>query len=321
MRVPKSDATSRGRPETSGGAGGERAAIERLRRRLPGPPPGQVWIGDDAAVLGERPGELVVTTDLTVAGVHGDLESMGLDDLGWRAVVRAVSDVAAMGATPDGAVVAVAGPPTTDLDSLYDGVAAAADAHGCPVVGGDLSGADQLVLAVAVTAHVDAPPGPVLRSGARPGHRLVVSGPLGGGAAGLRSLRAATGDSSTAAAYLRPRARLAEGDTARRAGAVAMIDVSDGLLLDLDRLAEASGVGFALDDVPVYPGATVDDALGGGDDYELVVAVTDVENLASAFAAAGLRPPIDIGVCTDDVALRTVAGERVEPAGWEHRWT
>jgi thiamine-monophosphate kinase len=121
-------------------------------------------------------------------------------------------------------------------------------------------------------------------------------------------------------AHLRPRARLAEGDLARRAGAHAMIDVSDGLLLDLDRLAVASGVGFALDHVPVHPGATLDDALGGGDDYELVVAVGDHEALAEAFAAARLRPPIVIGVCTDDAATRTVAGEPVAPAGWEHPW-
>src|SRR5579872_3720495 len=132
----------------SGRAGaprGERAAVERLRRRLPGPPPGEVWIGDDAAVLARPEGRLIVTTDLTVAGVHGDLRHIGLEDFGWRALARAVSDVAAMGGRPVGAVVAVAAPPDTDLDALYDGIAAAAVAHRCPVVGGDLSTATQLV--------------------------------------------------------------------------------------------------------------------------------------------------------------------------------
>src|ERR1700686_1332716 len=98
MRSPKSRATPRGRPETGGGKGGEFAAIDRIRRRRPGPPPGEVWIGDDAAVLGPREGRLVLSTDLSVAGVHADLELIGLDDMGWRALVAAVSDLAAMGA-------------------------------------------------------------------------------------------------------------------------------------------------------------------------------------------------------------------------------
>ena len=107
-----------GPPPAPGGVpGGEFAAIERLRARLPAPPPGEVWIGDDAAVLARPPGPLVLTTDLTVAGVHGDLRLIGLDDLGWRALAGAVSDMAAMGAHADGAVVAVAGPADTDLDA------------------------------------------------------------------------------------------------------------------------------------------------------------------------------------------------------------
>src|SRR5579862_5192523 len=125
MGAPKSGATPRDRtgatgehddrshdtlptPRPEGDHGGELAAVARLRARLPAPPPGEVWIGDDAAVMARPAGPLVVTTDLTVAGVHGDLRRIGLADLGWRALVRAVSDVAAMGAHADGAVVAVA---------------------------------------------------------------------------------------------------------------------------------------------------------------------------------------------------------------------
>ena len=285
MGSPKSGVTPRGRSGTAGGNGGEFAAIERLRRRLPGPPATEVWIGDDAAVLAETRGRIILTTDVSVAGVHGDLELIGLDDLGWRAFTAAVSDVAAMGGRPLGAVVAVAGPAATDLDLLYDGIAASSEAHGCPVVGGDLSNADQVVVAIAVSGHVDGDPGPVLRSGARPGHRLFVTGPLGASAAGLRSLRSRAGaraptggrpqgagsradvasdeDIGVEMAHRRPRARLVEGETARRAGATAMIDVSDGLLADLGHVADASGVGFALDRVPVFPGATIEDALRG----------------------------------------------------------
>jgi thiamine-monophosphate kinase len=337
MRSPKSRATPRGRPGTRGGRGGEFAAIERLRRRLPGPPPGEVWIGDDAAVLGPREGRLILSTDLSVAGVHADLELIGLDDLGWRALAAAVSDLAAMGARPDGAVVAVAGPPTTDLDLLYDGIAASSEAHGCPVVGGDLSNANELVVAVAVAGHLEGDPGPVLRSGARPGDQLFVTGALGGAAAGLRALRAAprvepgastppthgaktVEDGPLELAHRRPRARLAEGETARLAGARAMVDISDGLLADLGHLADASSVGFRLDQVPVARGAAVEDALGGGEDYELVVATSDADGLTSAFARAGLRPPVRIGTCSADPAERTLAGEPTTALGWEHSW-
>ncbi len=316
---------------------GEFAAIERLRNRLPEPPAGQVWIGDDAAVLGTTRGRLVLTTDLAVAGVHADLELIGLDDLGWRAFAAAVSDVAAMGARPLGAVVGVAGPPSTDLDRLYDGIAASSEAHGCPVVGGDLTNSAELVVAVTVTGHVEGEPGAVLRSGARPGDSLWVTGPLGAAAAGLRALQArsaprraspgtgpapgeVTPEMAVEMAHRRPQARLAEGETARRAHATAMIDVSDGLLADLGHMADASGVGFRLDEVPVAPGATIDDALGGGEDYELVVAVGDAGHLLAAFAEAGLRPPVLIGACTDDPAERTLAGKQVPALGWEHSW-
>ena len=337
MGSPKSRATPRGRPETAGGNGGEFSAIERLRRRLPGPPPGEVWIGDDAAVLGPIPGRLLLTTDLSVAGVHADLELIGLDDLGWRALAAAVSDVAAMGGRPDGAVVAVAGPPETDLDLLYDGIVASSETHRCPVVGGDLANADVVVLAVTVMGHVEGEPGPVLRGGARPGDHLLVTGPLGAAAAGLRVLRArsrsgsgserrgSTGNAppeveSAQMAHRRPRARLAEGEAARLAGATAMVDVSDGLLADLGHLADASGVGFRLDEVPVSPGATTEEALGGGEDYELVIATGDPRRLEAALVAVGLRSPVVIGVCSADPAERTVAGEPTTALGWQHSW-
>ena len=146
---------------------------------------------------------------------------------------------------------------------------------------------------------------------------LFVTGPLGAAAA-ARMLRAPAGpgrarrrrergesaiegeEAVSPVAHRRPRARLAEGETARRAGATAMIDVSDGLLADLGHIADASGVGFRLDEVPVAPGATLDEALGGGEDYELVMATADPGHLAAAFAEAGLRPPILIGSCTAD---------------------
>ncbi|HVC70387.1 MAG TPA: thiamine-phosphate kinase [Acidimicrobiales bacterium] len=301
-------------------AGGEFATIDRFRRRLPGPPTGEIWIGDDAAVLSLAAGPVLLTTDITVAGVHADLALMGLDDLGWRAVATAVSDVAAMGGRAGRLLVAVAGPASTDLDLLYRGVADAAAAHGCGVAGGDLSNASDLVVVVTVAGAVGDGPGPVLRSGARPGDHLFVTGPLGASAAGLRTLRAGQTVPALADAYRRPRARLVEGEAARKAGATAMIDVSDGLGADLGHIARASGVGFRLHDVPVAAGATIEEALAGGDDYQLVIAAPDRVALSSAFATTGLAPPLLIGVCTSDTAQREWTGGPLPATGFEHRW-
>jgi thiamine-monophosphate kinase len=171
----------------------------------------------------------------------------------------------------------------------------------------------------------------VLRHGARPGDRLFVTGPLGAAAAGLRGLRARAdeppepGDRPEAErnlelAHRRPRARLAEGETARRAGVTAMIDVSDGFLADLGHLAHASGVGFGLDEVPVHEGATTEEALGGGEDYELVMATPHPDRLVAAFAAAGLRRPVPVGSCTAERDGRTLAGRPVPALGWQHTW-
>ncbi|HTZ08147.1 MAG TPA: AIR synthase related protein, partial [Acidimicrobiales bacterium] len=174
MRPPKSGTTARGRSGTGGDRrpdpalrprGGEFGAIAALRALLPAPPPGETWIGDDAAVLSPVAGPLLLTTDLAVAGVHADLDLLGLDDLGWRALAAAVSDIAAMGGRPHRAVVGVAGPSSTDLALLYRGIAACAAEHACPVVGGDLSAAEEVVVAVAVTGSVTGAPPPVGRGG------------------------------------------------------------------------------------------------------------------------------------------------------------
>ena len=322
MPLPNSAHTRAARSGvTPGGpAGGEFAFIDRLTSRLPGPPAGEIWIGDDAAVLGPVGSRTLLTTDITAAGVHADLALMGLDDLGWRAVATAVSDIAAMGGRADHILVAVAAPPSTDLDTLYAGVAEAAAAYSCSFVGGDLSNAPDLVVVVTVQGTADGEPGPVLRSGAHSGDHLFVTGSLGASAAGLRTLRSGVEDPALAEAHRRPRARLAEGDAARRAGATAMIDISDGLAADLAHIARASAVGFRLDTVPVAPGATVEEAVGGGEDYELVVAVPDATRLTAAFTAAGLRPPIRIGVCTSDPSQRQWEDREFPPTGFEHHW-
>jgi thiamine-monophosphate kinase len=299
---------------------GEFAAIDRLRRALPTPGPGETWIGDDAAVV-RAPGGgwLLLAADTLVAGVHADLALTGLDDFGWKAVAVNVSDIAAMGGRPLHALVTVAGPPDTGLDLLYRGIAAAAAAYHCPVVGGDLANAPVLVLTVAVTGTFEG--APLLRSGASPGDLVYVTGPLGLAAAGLRLLK--EGKLAPAAAldaHRRPAAEVAAGLAARAAGATAMIDISDGLAADLGHLAEASGVGLALTELPVGDAATLDEALTGGEDYVLAFTAADPARVGEAFA--GLPAPICVGRCTDDAATRTIGGRPLPAAGgWEHRWS
>jgi thiamine-monophosphate kinase len=266
---------------------GEFALIARLRERFPD-------IGDDAAVVDPPSGPLLLASDAVVAGVHSPRDADPAD-LGWKAVVVNVSDIAAMGGRPLHLLVNVTAPRGTDLDRLFEGVGEASHDYLCPVVGGDLAVAECLSVSVAVTGTVDG--APVTRGGAAAGEWIYVTGPLGAAAAsGWRR---------------RPIARVTEGVDARGAGATAMIDVSDGLLADLGHIADESGVGFALDEVPVAPDATLDQALTGGEDYELV------------FTAPVARLPVGlrIGQCTADPAQRTLAGQAVPDAGgWEHRW-
>jgi thiamine-monophosphate kinase len=294
------------------------------------PPPGEIWIGDDAAIVTPPSGPLVLATDAVVGGVHCDLALTGLDDLGWKGLTAAVSDIGAVGARPLHALVTFCVPPGADVGRLADGVAQASAEWGCPVVGGDVTAAGDVVVSVAVTGVLDGPEPAVLRSGARPGDHLFVTGPLGASAAGLRVLRAPArrlpGDrgpadvsDQLAASHRRPTARLAEGVAARRAGATAMIDISDGLSIDLHRVADASGVGFRLDRLPVAAGAIRAEALGGGEDYELLIAVSDPETLERAFADAALRPPLAIGRVTGDPSERLLDGDPLPRTGWEHR--
>lgn len=301
-----------------------------MGRLLPPAPPGEVWFGDDAAVLKvpAANGLLLLTTDTLVAGLDADLSLTTLADLGWKALVVNLSDIAAMGGNPAYGVASVVGLGPDGIDELYTGIREAATRYSCPVVGGDLSGGNQVVVSVAVTGWLDGPP--VLRSGARPGDTIWVTGPLGAAAAGLRWLRAAkeagkSAPTTTTAthealvqAHARPRPALAEGAAANRAGATAMIDVSDGLAADLGHIAERSGVGFELHDVPVAAGATLPEALGGGDDYVLIFTLPAGVDPARVFSVAGLDCPVRVGTCLDDPTQHLLAGKTLPLTGWEH---
>lgn len=295
---------------------GELEAIRRIVHRFGTAPPGEVWAGDDAAVLSAPEGRLLLAIDPMVEGAHFTFDLCSAEDVGWKALARNASDTAAMGGRPWRAVCSVVGPPGTDLDGLASGLAAAADAFGCPVVGGDLAGGPVVVVTVAVVGTAARA---VLRSGARPGDSVLVTRSLGAGAAGLRRLRAGDDDGPCQDWYRRPRPCVAAGLAASAAGASALIDVSDGLAADLGHIADASGVGFALDDVPIAEGATEEEALYGGDDYALVICAPGAGAVLEAFAAAGLDSPSVVGRCTADPARRFRDGP-LAPGGWQHAW-
>jgi thiamine-monophosphate kinase len=312
----------------------EEELLEAIRRVLSGTGPEvRVPVGDDAAVLAPTVGDLVITTDALVEHVHFDRGTIGAHDLGHKAIVVNVSDIAAMGASPRAAVCALT--LTDEVDAawvmgLFGGMREACDEFALWLVGGDLSRGAEIGIAVTVTGEV-APGRAVLRSGAHPGDKIVVTGQLGGAGAGLRltQLRGMPTDEQRAAIlrHLRPTARVGEGAVLARLGATAMIDVSDGLSLDLSRLARASGVGVRLQlgSVPVAPAATLDDALGGGEDYELLATLPDVGVVE--VARAELRDAFgveltEIGVVIEGEGLLGVGEDGVErpleATGWDH---
>ncbi len=246
-------------------------------------------IGDDAAHLAEG---LVVTQDALVERIHFRFDWISWRDLGWRAAAVNLSDLAASGADPEGLLVTLAAPPETELDhvlELYEGIAET----GVPVVGGDTSKAESVVLSVTAIGRSARVPG---RAGARPGDHLVVTGPLGAAGAAFRRQ-----------SYVRPPLRLAEGKELA-AAAHALLDLSDGLAVDAGHIASRSGcrVVIELERVPIAAGAELED-LGFGEDYELLAAVgTPVRHTT-------------IGHCEEGqgVAL-TLNGEPYELGGWQH---
>jgi thiamine-monophosphate kinase len=247
--------------------------------------------------------------------------------------------VAAMGGRPRHAVVALSLPaeaPVELVDAIVDGMVAAAASCGAAVVGGDLSGGRNVSIAVAMVGTCDRSVG---RSGASVGEAICVTGQLGGAAGGLRALRAGlvVGDGPPAlqrlaSRQLRPRARVDEGVALARIGAAAMIDVSDGLLLDLTRMARASGRGFAVDPetVPVDPDLAALKELSpeevlvlastGGEDFELLFTIEAGRVAAARAELASLNTPVtQIGVVTE--GGRRFGQEDAEDLGelgWQH---
>ena len=300
-------------------------------------------IGDDAAAWDTPSGTSILTTDTLVEGIHFDLEHIGWRDLGWKTLAASLSDVAAMGCLPTFSTVTLGlrgDLPVDGLVEMYRGMQDACGRYGGAIVGGDLVRSPVFFATVAMEGAaevgVDVPPPELLvRSAASPGDRIAVTGHLGCSAGGLRMMAQRLRFDETTSRHLkdahnRPEPRVAEGAALARAGVRAAIDVSDGLVDDIQKLCKSSGVGAVVQShlVPVddvlkgaYPDAWLEVALGGGEDYELLfTAPADV--IDQAMAALDV-PGTIIGQVvegTGDVRVVDREGSLVEVArsGWDH---
>ena len=283
-----------------------------------------VGVGDDGALLRPTPGkDQVQVIDTLVEGVHFPANIAAVD-VGYRVVAVNLSDIAAMGATPRWMTLALTLWDKDEqwVESFAAGLYTAAAAHDVALVGGDTTQGDAVVATVHITGEVE-PGAALLRSGARAGDRVYVTGTVGDAAAGLALLQSDVADTALTRRFLRPEARIKEG-RALRGRAHAAIDISDGLVADLGKLATASGVGaeINIDRLPLsgailsrYDRDSAEHlALTGGDDYELCFT-------APADAVADMNGITAIGVVTDgDQIVCRRDGEIVEidTSGYRH---
>jgi thiamine-monophosphate kinase len=340
----------------------ERELIARIQTFLPVPPPWlAVGIGDDAAVVEPERNRLeVLTVDTLVEGVHFDRAFVPPEAIGHRALAVNLSDLAAMGAAPRLALLAMALPPSLPLpqfDAIVSGFAALAAQHRLHLAGGNLTKSPGPLMIDVTLAGTVKRRQVLTRAGARPGDELYVSGTIGGARAGLLLLKSATTEdtdtngghrslqgkpwpqfvsvSTVVEQYLRPDPRVRLGVwLGRNRTATSCIDLSDGLADGVHRIADASGVGMTVDAdaLPIDERAraafeqrgdvAVDEAMAGGDDYELLFTVKRRRQRSVLAAARHSGVPLTrIGVCTDGraVVLRRAGIEMPLPlAGYDH---
>lgn len=336
------------RSELMPGAGrGELALLDRIRGRANGLSSSglRLGIGDDCAILRLKPNEeLAVTTDLSIEGRHFRLEWHHPESVGHRTLARGLSDIAAMGARPIGAFLSLGLPKELAvqkgrrrawIDRFFDGLFALANQYETPLAGGDLA---ESPLAVADVVLLGAVPRgkALLRSGARPGDLLWVTGDLGGAAAGLELLgndRSRAGKTTRSsekrqdllAPHFWPQPRIKQGLwLRRRQAATAAIDLSDGLSTDLDHLCTESGVSAEIDAeaLPINASATLNQALHGGEDYELLFTTRPNTTIPRCIAGIPVtrigrivkRRPTEPGAVMIDSSGR----HRLHRGGWEH---
>ncbi|MCE2501660.1 MAG: thiamine-phosphate kinase [Dehalococcoidia bacterium] len=295
--------------------------------------------GDDAAAATflSAPVTELYTTDTMVDGIHFTAATTPWRDLGWKAIASNISDVAAMGGESAVALITLGLPPETrvsDIRDLYAGMTAICREYGARIVGGDMVRSPTAFITVALTGITKQDP--MLRTSAAPGHRIAVSGPVGGSAGGLRVMLNPPGSSGAATETLierhrRPRPHIAEGRILAAAGVRSAMDVSDGLADDLGKLCTASGVAATLwaGNIPaepalqeVFPTDWLDLALYGGEDYVLLftappatmdAAIRQLPPGAAVVGEITHGQPGTISVLNPDGSSRPRGG-----AGWDH---
>ncbi len=322
----------------TGGDHPETTEQDLLRRILPAVPAADsavIGTGDDAALL-SLPGGTVLSVDTLVEGPDFRSDWSTPEDLGWKAAAVNLADIAAMGAAPRALLVALVLPVRVPADwanrfLVGMGEYLASRAPGCGIVGGDIASGE--VLTIAVTAIGEPAGSPLVRrNGARPGDTIAVAGTLGRAAAGLRHLMAGRASATelrerypeVVTAQLRPDPPLQVGVAAARAGATAMMDVSDGLSTDLARLAEASGVQAQLDPQTMESWAA---QLASISDFELdharqcVLHGGEDHAMLATFRPGAVLPPgfQPIGVIAEGAGV-CLATEPLRPAGWDSLW-
>lgn len=295
----------------------EESILEGLRGRIAIPRGSGVilGIGDDCAIFRPRGAkeDLLVTTDLLIEGVHFERATHPPAGIGHKALARGLSDIAAMGGAPRFCLISLALPDSAGqawVNQFYTGLLKLAKRTGTVLAGGDLARADRVMCDIVVAGSV--PKGRALRrDGARAGDSIYVSGRLGGSALGLKTRRGRAWKR-----HLSPEPRLALGEYLREIGATAAMDISDGLSLDLRRLARASGVCAEIGLPPAFPGATTEQALHGGEDYELLFTVPAGMRIPARFEAEELTR---IGrILRGPAGKVRIGGRPLPPLGYDH---
>lgn len=322
---------------------GELELIRRIRARTAGHGAGRdaatglvLGVGDDCALLRVRPDEeIAVTTDLSLEGRHFRLDWHQPETVGHRTLARGLSDLAAMGARPVAAFVSLGLRPEMDqrgqwVSRFYDGLLKLAAEYAVPLAGGDLA-ESPVVLADIVLVGAVARGKALRRSGAEAGDAIYVTGELGGAAAGLQKLAQAGGkvgrrSDKALRAHLYPQPRVAQGLWLRqRSASTSAIDLSDGLSTDLRHVCEESGLAAEVEAsvLPVAVDSTLEQALHGGEDYELLFTAAEGTRIPRTIAGVRLtrigqmmrrrkgRPPITIEGADGSVRA-------LEALGWEH---
>lgn len=297
---------------------GEPEFVAKLRERALVPTDAGIvaGIGDDCAIVRSRGAaeDLLFTTDMLIEGTHFLRDTHRPEDVGWKALARGLSDIAAMGGTPRFCLVSLALAKWSGarwVERFYDGLLDLAARAGAPLIGGDLAVTDRVMCDIVVAGAT--PRGESLRrDGARADDRIYVSGELGVSALGMRSRHG-----EAWRRHKRPEPRLELGRYLRKhVGATAAMDLSDGLSLDLHRMCAASGLCASIAVPPVYTGATLEEALHGGEDYELLFTVPPERRVPRAFKGLKLT---SIGTMRRGKPGRVeLDGVELPRGGWDH---